>query len=258
MKQFTISTTDNFKNQDGYAKILNLSNEYNNFAFAVNNFVAILDLYYCGAYGTYGEYFKFALVWESVNKLKINLLTPDYTKNIPDDLFACVYNQYGLDLYIKSNHNSGSLSNKMYVLSFTNTGKWFDGSSFEDISSLATEYPEINNMQEGTFINSILQNVSITKNMKKATFNSATTFSLDVTSIGNLATGFFNGQIRSFDTANKQFLGIDFVCNNGTVYTKNPFEVDKELSITCNTENNSIVVSNLNVNSFVYYDITRN
>ena len=257
MKEFSISTTDNFKNANGYAKILSLSNEYSNFAFAVNNFVAILDLYLCGAYSTYGEYFKFSIVWQSVNSLKINLLTPDLNNIIPENLFGIVTNQYGLDLYIKSTHNNVSLSNKMHVLSFTNSGKWFDGSSFEDISSLSPQYITINNMQPGTFINSNLQNTDISKNIKKITFNTSTSCKIDVSLLGNLQSGFYHGQIRSFDTSNKQFLGIDFVCNNGTISTKEPFEVDKSLNITPNSDENTFTVSNLNTNSFVYFDITR-
>lgn len=258
MKEFSISTTDNFKNADGYAKILSLSNEYSNFAFAVNNYVAILDLYYCGAYSSYGEYFKFALVWQSVNNLKINLLTPDYNKIIPENLFAVVYNQYGLDLYVKSNHNNVSLSNKMKVLSFSNSGKWFDGSSFEDISNLAPKYPTINTVYNSSFTNSEFLNTKIDKNIKDITFSSGTSLDIDVSLLGAMASGFYHGQIRTYDNSNKKFLGIDFVCNNGTITTKEPFEVDKALNITANTDENTFTVSNLNTNSFVYFDITRN
>lgn len=253
MKKFTLITTDNYKQQSGYAKILSLSTKYSNHTFATNNWSAILDVYFVGLYGTYGLHGKYSISWSSKNTLKIVMLNDDIEKKLPNNIFAIVPTDDGLDLYVTSHLPELSLNTKIDVLSFNSSGKWYNNSTFEDITSLSPTY--YSNEYKSSIINSNLKNF-----LNKYIYSDNKSYvELNLDEIGALKTNMFFISARSFK-GDGTIKGMDFyIKNDGSVYNKQPYIIasnETELALEINETTNTIKISNIDWYSNVFVTIT--
>lgn len=148
MKKFTLSTVMNYDKSNGFAKILTLDNRYDSVSFdGVNAWDAIIDVYQQGRHiGNFTpRHFKYAISWVSLHILKITQLSEDYSNEAVDTVLAQVPTENGVDLYVSSLLDGNSwVKTRVEVVTFSNQGKWIEGSEFIDISSMHPVYCKSN------------------------------------------------------------------------------------------------------------------
>lgn len=131
-----IRSLDNRKNLSGYSLIAKF--DINNTAIATNNNIYVFDIYYIGAYSTYGRYYKFAIVPET-NRLKITELSTTLLQNQIENLFAYKKINNIYYLYLKTLYKDMSLCNRVVCYSFSNPTSIIL-ENFEDIVVLDDTY----------------------------------------------------------------------------------------------------------------------
>lgn len=260
MKNIILNTVDNYSQTNKYAKILSLSNKYGGMVFAINNWSAIIDVYYVGSYGTYGTHVKFAISWQSLHELKIVQLTEDVEHKIQDNVLAYVPTDEGLDLYVASLYNVQlALKTRVKVTAFSDNGVWIDNAKFVDISNLSPVYYTPTRKVE---VKSSTLNKTYTDTfMYKRGFTTTNSTEIDLSPLGD-SNGTFFVEFRSYSTYNvpNKIRGIDIICNNGNISTRSPYPLNEGetlINASFDSTNNKLTVSGYDTQSFIFYKATR-